>query len=141
MNADCPLERFVAAQDPIYARVIAELRHGAKHTHWMWFVFPQIAGLGRSPMAQRYAISSLDEARAYLAYPLLGGRLRECTLAVLDVQGRSAHDIFGAPDDLKFHSCMTLFARATDGNAAFRAALKKYFGGQEDALTLRQLAG
>jgi uncharacterized protein (DUF1810 family) len=133
------LERFVAAQDPIYHRVIAELRRGMKQTHWMWFVFPQIAGLGRSAMAERYAISSLDEARAYLAHRILGPRLIECTQAVLDVEGRSAHAIFGSPDDLKFHSSMTLFAQVAVEAAIFLAAIGKYFDGQDD-LTLNQLA-
>lgn len=130
------LERFVAAQDPIYGRVIAELRRGMKQTHWMWFVFPQIAGLGRSAMAERYAITSLHEARAYLDHRILGARLIECTQAVLDVEGRSAHAIFGSPDDLKFHSSMTLFAHVDSDPAIFRAALGKYFDGADDAGTL-----
>ena len=130
------LARFVAAQDPVYGRVIQELRSGRKQSHWMWFIFPQIAGLGRSATAQRYAISSLDEARAYLAHPLLGGRLRECTQLVLDAEGRSAHEIFGSPDDLKFHSCMTLFAQADGGDGCFTRALDRYFGGGRDAMTL-----
>jgi uncharacterized protein (DUF1810 family) len=133
------LERFVAAQDPIYHRVIAELRRGMKQTHWMWFVFPQIAGLGRSAMAERYAISALDEARAYLAHRLLGPRLLECTQAVLDVDDRSAHAIFGSPDDVKFHSSMTLFAHAANNPELFRATLDKYFGGEEDMLTMRKI--
>lgn len=128
------LERFVKAQDPIYHRVIGELRQGRKQTHWMWFVFPQLVGLGRSFMAQRFAIASLDEARAYLDHRILGPRLRECTQAVLDVEGRSAHDIFGSPDDLKFRSSMTLFAHAAP--SPFRAALDKYFDGADDAGTL-----
>lgn len=136
MSDPFDLERFVAAQDPIYGRVIAELRRGMKQTHWMWFVFPQIAGLGRSAMAERYAISSLDEARAYLAHRILGPRLIECTQAVLDVDGRNAHAIFGSPDDLKFHSSMTLFAYAAGDSAIFRAALGKYFTGADDAGTL-----
>ena len=130
------LARFVAAQDPVYGRVIQELRSGRKQSHWMWFIFPQIAGLGRSAMAQHFAISSLDEARAYLAHPLLGGRLRECTQLVLDAEGRSAHEIFGSPDDLKFHSCMTLFAQADSGDSRFTRALDRYFGGGRDAMTL-----
>jgi uncharacterized protein (DUF1810 family) len=130
------LERFVAAQDPIYHRVIGELRHGLKQSHWMWFVFPQITGLGHSAMAERYAISSLDEARAYLAHRILGPRLLECTQAVLDIDGKSAHAIFGSPDDVKFHSSMTLFARASNDATPFRAALDKYFDSKEDAGTL-----
>src|SRR5580692_6153851 len=104
------LERFVTAQAPVIDRVRAELRAGSKRSHWMWFVFPQIAGLGSSAMAQRYAIASLDEAGAYLAHPVLGPRLRDCTALALDVAGRTAHQIFGNPDDLKFHSSLTLFA-------------------------------
>lgn len=139
----CPdpfdLQRFVDAQDPVYARVIAELRAGLKQSHWMWFVFPQIAGLGRSAMAERYAIRSLDEAKAYLARPVLGGRLRECAKLVLAVNGRSVRDIFGAPDDLKFHSSMTLFAHAAPDDPLFSKALEKYFGGKEDAATIERL--
>jgi uncharacterized protein (DUF1810 family) len=133
------LERFVAAQDPIYHRVIAELRRGMKQTHWMWFVFPQIAGLGHSAMAERYAISSLDEARAYLDHRILGPRLLECTQAVLDIDGKSVHAIFGSPDDVKFHSSMTLFAHAADNPEPFRAALNKYFGRDEDMLTIQKI--
>jgi uncharacterized protein (DUF1810 family) len=133
------LARFAAAQDPLYGRVAGELRQGRKQTHWMWFIFPQIAGLGRSAMAERYAISSLDEAVAYLAHPLLGGRLRECTRLVLAVEGRSARQIFGAPDDLKFHSSMTLFAEATPRDLIFQSALDKYFEGEPDAATLGKL--
>lgn len=141
-RADDPfnLARFVEAQDPVYGRVVQELRSGRKQTHWMWFVFPQIAGLGRSAMAQRYAIASLEEARAYLSHPLLGGRLRECTGLVLDIEGRDAHDIFGSPDDLKFRSCMTLFAEAADDARPFRAAIRKYFG-EPDEATLNLLNG
>jgi uncharacterized protein (DUF1810 family) len=134
------LNRFVDAQAPVIDGVLNELRAGAKRSHWMWFVFPQIAGLGFSPMAQRYAIASLEEAKAYLAHPVLRPRLRACTEAVLSVQGRSAHTIFGSPDDLKFHSSMTLFARAAPGEVLFTAALAKYFGGQDDAATLAKLA-
>ena len=118
---------------------MAELRNGAKKSHWMWFVFPQIAGLGSSSMAQRYAIANLDEARAYLAHDVLGKRLRECTEILLDVEGRSAHDIFGWPDDMKFRSSMTLFARAADDAAPFTKALAKYFCGQEDEATLARV--
>jgi uncharacterized protein (DUF1810 family) len=130
------LERFVAAQDPVYARAIAELRRGSKQSHWMWFIFPQIAGLGRSATAERYAITSLAEANAYLAHPLLGGRLKECTGLVQQIEGRSALQIFGRPDDLKFHSSMTLFAEAGPQEAVFRAALDRYFAGDGDMLTL-----
>jgi uncharacterized protein (DUF1810 family) len=114
MSVDDPydLQRFVAAQAAVYPEVLAELGAGEKRSHWMWFIFPQLAGLGRSATARRYALSSLAEARAYLAHPLLGARLRECTQLVNEVTGRSAAQIFGFPDELKFHSCMTLFAHA-----------------------------
>ena len=117
----------------------AELRNGRKHSHWMWFIFPQIAGLGHSAMAQRYAISSLREAEAYLKHPVLGPRLRECTRLVLQVDGKSAHDILGSPDDMKFHSCVTLFARAAPQEEIFLDALDKYFGGAEDQATVARL--
>jgi uncharacterized protein (DUF1810 family) len=123
------LERFVQAQEGVYPRALAELKAGKKQSHWMWFIFPQIAGLGHSAMAQHYAIASLDEARAYLAHAVLGPRLKACTQAVLDVEGRSAHDIFGSPDDLKFRSSMTLFARAAPDETLFRTALEKYYDG------------
>ena len=132
------LGRFVEAQAPVHDRALAELKAGRKQSHWMWFVFPQIAGLGRSPMAQHYAIQNLAEARAFLAHPLLGARLRECTQAVLDVEGKTAHEIFGSPDDLKFRSSMTLFAHAAPDEELFRAALEKYFDG-EDHLTVEKL--
>ena len=137
------LERFVEAQAAVYEQVCAELRAGRKRSHWMWFVFPQIRGLGRSEMAARYAISSLEEARGYLEHPVLGGRLRECAGIVVGVEGKTLEEIFGDPDDLKFHSSMTLFARAVEGSggdAVFGAALKKYFGGKMDQATLERLA-
>jgi uncharacterized protein (DUF1810 family) len=134
------LERFVDAQDPVFAQAVAELRAGAKRSHWMWFVFPQIEGLGRSAMAQRYAIASREEAEAYLRHPTLGPRLRECTRLVCLVQGRSAHQIFGAPDDIKFHSSVTLFAEVAPEDELFRRALLKYFNGQSDPLTVAKLA-
>lgn len=133
------LARFVAAQDPIIDRALAELRAGRKRSHWMWFVFPQIAGLGHSDMARRYAIASLGEARAYLAHPVLGPRLEACTRAVLSLEDRSVCDIFGFPDDRKFHSSMTLFAHAAPANDLFRDALNKYFGGEWDKATLERL--
>ena len=133
------LERFVEAQAPVYDQALGELRAGRKQSHWMWFVFPQIAGLGHSVMAQTYAIQSLEEARAYLAHPLLGSRLRECCRAVMDIEGKSAHEIFGSPDDLKFRSSMTLFAHAAPDERLFRATLEKYFDGEADALTLEKL--
>jgi len=142
MTSDDPfhLQRFVDAQDPVYGRAVAELRAGLKQTHWMWFIFPQIAGLGRSAMAEKFAIRSLDEAKAYLARPLLGGRLRECTRLVLRADANSANAIFGSPDDLKFRSSMTLFAHAAPGEPLFREALEKYFGGKDDAATRQRLA-
>jgi uncharacterized protein (DUF1810 family) len=133
------LQRFVAAQAPVYDEVRAELRRGRKTSHWMWFIFPQIAGLGHSLMAQRYAIASLNEARAYLAHPLLGPRLRECAALVTAVEARPLRAILGAPDDLKFHSSMTLFARASDNDPVFAAALGKYFAATPDPETLKIL--
>jgi len=133
------LDRFVAAQSPVIEEVKRELRFGEKRSHWMWFVFPQLAGLGSSPMAQRYAIASLDEARAYLAHPVLGPRLQECAELVAAVQGRTAAEIFGYPDDLKFRSSMTLFGRADPAEPAFRTALERYFGGREDPRTVALL--
>ncbi|HEX3809902.1 MAG TPA: DUF1810 domain-containing protein [Rhizomicrobium sp.] len=138
MDDPFDLARFVKAQDPVYGRVVQELRAGKKQTHWMWFIFPQIAGLGSSFMAQRFAISGLEEARAYLAHPLLGGRLRECTGLVLAVEGRTIHEIFGSPDDVKFRSCMTLFEEA-ESETAFKSALEKFFGGVQDEMTLQLL--
>ena len=139
--ADDPfnLARFVEAQDGSYPQALRELQAGAKRSHWMWFIFPQLAGLGSSAMAQRYAIQSLDEARAYLAHPLLGARLRACIEAALAVTSRSAHAIFGSPDDLKFRSSLTLFARAAPDEAVFRNALARYFDGVEDGRTLELL--
>ena len=133
------LARFVQAQEPVLAQVLAELQAGEKRSHWMWFVFPQVAGLGHSAMARHYAIASLAEARAYLAHPLLGDRLRRCTALVNAVPGRTIHAILGSPDDLKFHSSMTLFAAASPDEAAFAAALDRHFGGERDAATLARL--
>jgi len=133
------LERFVTAQDPIYAGALAELRAGNKRTHWMWFIFPQLRGLGQSERAVRYGIADLAEARAYLAHTVLGPRLRECTHAVLAVAGKTAHGIFGSPDDRKFHSSMTLFFLAATDLAPFRAALERYFGGELDPITVQLL--
>jgi uncharacterized protein (DUF1810 family) len=135
------LKRFVDAQAPAYRNVVEELRGGRKRSHWMWFVFPQLRGLGSSPMAARYGISSLDEASAYLRHDLLGPRLHECTRLVNQVQGRSIAEIFGSPDDLKLCSSMTLFARATDDNQDFVALLDRYYGGQQDQLTVARLTG
>src|SRR5580765_732969 len=130
------LERFVIAQDSIYRRVLSELQAGTKMGHWMWFIFPQVRGLGRSPTSIEYAISSRDEAQAYLQHPVLGPRLKECTQLVLNVNGRSATDIFGTPDDIKFRSSMTLFAQVSRDDDIFHRALQKYFEGVPDRLTL-----
>lgn len=127
---------FLAAQEPVYPTVLAELRAGDKRTHWMWFIFPQLRALGRSERAIRFGLADLGEARAYFTHPVLGARLRECTELVLGVQGRSAHDIFGSPDDLKFRSSMTLFGRAVSEEARFGEALARFFGGEEDPMTL-----
>jgi uncharacterized protein (DUF1810 family) len=141
MDDPYDLERYFRAQEPVFAQVCAELAAGRKQSHWMWFIFPQLRGLGSSPMAQRYAIGSLAEARAYLAHPLLGERLRTCTRLVNRVEGRTVREIFGYPDDLKFRSAMTLFARAAAGSSEpFAAALAKYFAGEEDPLTRERLA-
>ncbi len=138
MNDD--LSRFVAAQAPHVATVMAELRAGRKRTHWMWFVFPQLRGLGRSEMARRFGLESLAEASAYLAHPILGERLRACVAALLAVQGRSAHEIFGSPDDLKLRSCLTLFLAVDGPDGVFARALEKYFDAQPDPMTLQLLA-
>ena len=133
------LRRFVDAQDRVYDTVLAELRNGAKRSHWIWFVFPQMRGLGRTATAQHYGIASLEEARAYLAHPVLGPRLRECTRLVAAIDGRSADAIFGFPDNLKVRSSMTLFARAADDpdiRADFRAVLDKFYVGDEDPATV-----
>jgi uncharacterized protein (DUF1810 family) len=133
------LQRFVDAQERVYHQVLAELRAGRKQSHWIWFIFPQIAGLGHSPTAQFYAIRSLAEAKAYLEHPLLGPRLRECTSLVNQAEGMSIHDIFGSPDDMKFRSSMTLFAQATEDKEPYLTALEKYFNGQPDQQTLARL--
>jgi uncharacterized protein (DUF1810 family) len=134
------LQRFVHAQDRMYDTVIDELRGGKKRSHWIWFVFPQLRGLGRSPTALHYGVASLAEARAYLAHDVLGPRLRECARLVASIDGQSVEDIFGFPDDLKVRSSMTLFARATDDNAAFIAVLDKFYNGEEDPVTVAALA-
>ena len=133
------LQRFVEAQDGVYAQVLAELGAGRKTSHWMWFVFPQIAGLGFSAMAQRYAISGREEAEAYAAHLVLGPRLRECTGLVLAVKGRTAHQIFGSPDDVKFRSSMTLFQACASESQIYQDALERYFEGVPDPLTLERL--
>jgi len=133
------LQRFVDAQSAIYKKVCAELRDGYKSGHWMWFIFPQIEGLGRSFTAREFAISSREEAEAYLKHPILGPRLRECTRLVNLIEGRSIYDIFGSVDGMKFRSSMTLFAHAAPDEKVFKKALQKYFGGEFDRLTLERL--
>ena len=134
------LQRFVDAQAPVYAEVLDELGAGAKTTHWMWFVFPQLKELGKSPLAKKYGIASLAEALAYLEHPLLGQRLLECTERMLALQGKTALEILGNPDDLKFRSCMTLFMAAKPALPIWDAALRKYFGGKGDAATVALLS-
>ena len=134
-------EHFIVAQGPVYEEVVAELSAGQKRTHWMWFIFPQIQGLGQSSMARRFAIQSLEQARRYAQHPLLGPRLHQCTQLVTRVQGRQISDIFGFPDDLKFHSSMTLFALAVSDDPVFTLALEKHFGGKEDGRTIELLQG
>jgi uncharacterized protein (DUF1810 family) len=133
------LQRFVAAQSAVYADALRELRAGRKRSHWMWFVFPQLAGLGRSLTAERYAIAGIDEARAYLAHPVLGKRLRECVDALLALRDRSAYQVLGSPDDLKLRSSMTLFAQAAGPGSVFDEVLERYYAGEPDPLTLRLL--
>ncbi|SDK62156.1 DUF1810 domain-containing protein [Microbulbifer yueqingensis] len=130
------LERFVTAQQSTYQSALAELAAGRKRSHWMWFIFPQLAGLGRSATARHYAIASLAEARAYLAHPVLGPRLAECCERLLQLEGLSAHDIFGSPDDLKLKSSMTLFELAAGGDSLFGKVLEKYYRGDRDQRTM-----
>jgi uncharacterized protein (DUF1810 family) len=134
------LQHFVDAQAPVYQSVLAELEGGKKRSHWMWFIFPQLRGLGRSEMAQRYALDSLADARSYLAHPILGARLFECSALVCAIQDRPIAAIFGTPDDMKFHSCMTLFSQARPEHPIFIECLQKYFDGRPDAATLALLA-
>jgi uncharacterized protein (DUF1810 family) len=129
------LQRFLDAQEPVYPRVLAELRRGQKQSHWIWFIFPQLAGLGHSSMAQRFAIASRDEAAAYLGHGVLGPRLRECTALVSAVERRTIHEILGSPDDLKFRSSMTLFG-AVSSDPQFAAAIAKFYAGEPDQRTL-----
>jgi uncharacterized protein (DUF1810 family) len=133
------LNRFISAQEGVYDRALAELREGLKRTHWMWFIFPQIDGLGHSPTTRLYSIKSLDEARQYLGHPVLGARLVESTEAVLAVSGLSASDIFGHPDDWKLQSSMTLFALVSERGSVFERVLEKYYQGKRDARTLQIL--
>ena len=139
-NDDYDLQRFVDAQQPVYRQVLRELGAGRKASHWMWFVFPQIAGLGRSPTAIHFAIASLDEAQTYLAHPILGPRQKECARLALDVERRTAREIFGAVDEMKFRSSMTLFMKAAIDEPLFADCLEKFFGGEADPATLEKLA-
>jgi uncharacterized protein (DUF1810 family) len=133
------LDRFLAAQEPVYACALEELRDGRKRGHWMWFVLPQIAGLGLSDMSRCYGIRDLEEARAYAAHPVLGARLRDCVAATLKHPESTAHQIFGTPDDMKFRSCLTLFLAADPEEALFRQALKTFYSGEADPGTLKLL--
>ena len=139
MTADDPhnLQRFIAAQEDDYAAALAEIRSGRKRSHWMWYVFPQFEGLGASARSRRYAVKSVEEATAYLRHPVLGARLRECAQAVLDIDERSATDIFGSPDDMKLRSCATLFAHVSQEGSAFHHIIDKYFAGRHDERTLK----
>ncbi len=139
-NDPFDLARFVLAQDHVFGLVCNELRQGRKRSHWIWYIFPQLGGLGASDMARKYGVSGLAEAQAYMAHAVLGPRLTEATRLVLDVQGRSILEIMGAPDDAKFRSCMTLFRHAAADNPVFAAALDKYFDGVPDAASLQRLA-
>ncbi|MEP6721356.1 MAG: DUF1810 domain-containing protein [Variovorax sp.] len=141
MTGPVDLQRFVDAQAPVFEQVLAELRAGRKRSHWMWFVFPQLDGLGHSAMARSYALASLDEARDYLRHPVLGPRLETCSALVFEATGVPIDTLFGTPDDLKFRSSMTLFAQASPDIELFDACLRKYFGGTPDPRTLALLAG
>lgn len=141
MSDEFDLQRFVDAQAPVYDTVVAELRAGRKRSHWMWYVFPQLDGLGHSAMAERYALAGIDEARAYLAHPLLGPRLQACVTALLQHHDKSAREMLGSPDYLKLRSCLTLFAQAAPGNPLFQLALVQFYDGEPDALTLAMLQG
>ena len=134
------LARFTTAQEGVYNRALAEIRAGDKRSHWMWFIFPQIDGLGFSSTTKQFAIKSPEEASEYLAHPVLGQRLRECAEAVLAVEGRSAHEIFGSPDEMKLKSCMTLFETVAGRDSVFGRVLDKFYQGQRDAKTLAILA-
>jgi uncharacterized protein (DUF1810 family) len=144
-ETSCPddpfhLQRYVAAQQQNYDTALAELRAGRKRSHWIWYVFPQLRGLGSSAMADRYGISGIEEARAYLAHPVLGPRLRECARVVAAIERGSAEEVFGWPDNLKVRSSMTLFSMATDDDAEFRAVLDRFYGGELDPVTVERLS-
>ncbi len=141
MKDEFSLQRFINAQNPVWEQVVQELRRGRKQTRWMWFVFPQVPGLGRSAIAEKYAIRSTAEAAAYLAHPVLNDRLRKCLALTLQLGPRSARNMFGYPDNLKFRSSLTLFRRIAEDNEIFTDALRKYFAGEEDLLTLEIMKG
>lgn len=132
MQSGSDLERFVEAQNRVYGQVMQELQAGRKRSHWMWYVFPQLDGLGRSAMAERYALAGIDEARAYLAHPLLGPRLQACVTALLQHRDKSAREMLGSPDHLKLRSCLTLFAQAAPDNPVFQRALVQFYDGEPD---------
>lgn len=140
MNTSFDLNRFVEVQEDLFPQALAEIKNGRKESHWMWFVFPQIAGLGFSPLSLKYAIKGRDEAVAYLQHHILGPRLNEITNALLELEGKSAFDIFGNPDTMKLKSCMTLFAKVSPENSVFQQVLDKYFGGEQDSRTIDILA-
>lgn len=139
MHADGELKRFLDAQSGDYDRALGEIKNGKKQSHWMWYIFPQLAGLGVSETAKFYALHNLDEARAYLAHPILGSKLIEISQAILTIQGKTANQILGSPDDLKLHSCMTLFSRVEPANPVFDVVLDRYFSGVPDPRTLALL--
>ncbi|MBB3387540.1 uncharacterized protein (DUF1810 family) [Rhizobium sp. BK275] len=139
-DLDYDLHRFIEAQNGVYEQALAELKTGRKRSHWMWFIFPQIAGLGTSSMAEKYAIRSAEEASAYLADPILGSRLLRCVEAILSINDRSAHDIMGAPDDLKLRSSMTLFAAVSDHGSPFHEAIERFYDGKFDERTISILS-
>ena len=141
MSDPFDLDRFVRAQANDYARALAEIKAGRKRSHWMWWIFPQFAGLGLSATSQQYAIRSLDEARAYLAHERLGPRLRECAESVLGVSGKTAHDIFGTPDDMKLKSSATLFSLVSSGDSVFHQIIDRYFDGIRDETTVELVRG
>ncbi|GAA5443934.1 hypothetical protein Misp06_02112 [Microbulbifer sp. NBRC 101763] len=139
MKENFDLERFIKAQEHSYEDALLELKNGKKRSHWMWYIFPQVVGLGHSSMAQKYGIKNLEEAKAYLAQPTLGQRLKSCCHALLDIHDRSAHDIFGSPDDMKLKSSMTLFSLAEKEESLFKDVLDRYYNGKSDAHTLELL--
>ncbi len=140
MNDIYQLQRFLDAQEDIYPNVVRELKQGRKESHWIWYIFPQVKGLGKSHISQKYALGSLDEATSYVQHPILGNRLYECTEIVVDTEGSTVEHIFGYPDYLKFHSSMTLFSQVENHNPLFDSALRKYFNNKKDQLTLDTLS-